>query len=62
MLHERLERINRLRKEALSNPDFVESARAHEKAIQQLDEPMRVPKNKKLRSLSDIYSQYHSPV
>ena len=34
MLWETLERVNRLRQEALNDPEFIRSAKAHEKALE----------------------------
>lgn len=57
MLQQRLERINELRKKALSNPEFVKSAKAHEQALnkQVADKTTR---NRKPKSLSEIYQGY----
>ncbi|KYN89600.1 hypothetical protein ATY37_11505 [Vibrio cidicii] len=66
MLWETLERVNRLRQQAMSNPDFVQSAKEHEQALseQALSEQEQAvfcPKTKrrinKLKSLADIYQQ-----
>ncbi len=62
MIWETLERVNRLRQEALANPKFVESAKAHEKALQHELEcdsshVKARKKAKKAKSLADIYQQ-----
>ncbi|MGD8109188.1 hypothetical protein [Vibrio sp. TRT 17S01] len=61
MIWETLERVNRLRQEALASPEFVESAKAHEKALQhelELSEPTKTRKRvKKAKSLADIYHE-----
>ncbi|CAM3694748.1 hypothetical protein [Vibrio aquimaris] len=62
MLWDTLERVNRLRQVALNNPEFIRSAKAHEKALesQGLDniKPLkRSTKLKKEKALSDIYQQ-----
>ena len=37
MLSETIERVNRLRQQALADPAFIQSAKAHEKAIHSQD-------------------------
>ena len=60
MLCDTLERINRLRKQALANPQFRHSAYLHEKAIrcQESKTPaLKVrQKRKKPKKLADIYT------
>ncbi len=58
MLQDQIDRINTLRQQALANAEFQRSAKAHEKAIQEEIQPISMKKNKKLKSLSDIYKQY----
>ncbi|MEZ9233137.1 hypothetical protein AB4259_18865 [Vibrio amylolyticus] len=60
MLWETLERVNRLRQEALNNQAFVESAKEHEQAL--LDEEshssdMKPRKKMKTKSLAKVYEQ-----
>ncbi|MCG9680925.1 hypothetical protein [Vibrio sp. Isolate24] len=62
MLWETLERVNRLRQEALNNPEFIRSAKAHEKALESQDvhhtgTSRSSAKSKKEKALSDIYQQ-----
>ncbi|CAH0526098.1 hypothetical protein [Vibrio hippocampi] len=57
MLQQRLDRINELRKQALSNPEFVESAKAHEQALNK-EVSQQQTHNKKPKSLSEIYQGY----
>ena len=69
MLSETIERINHLRQQALLNPEFTQSARAHQKALEaqtQVYNPARKRKagrkaqSKKAQSkkaLADIYQQ-----
>ncbi|WP_165311300.1 hypothetical protein [Vibrio ziniensis] len=61
MLLETLERINRLRQEAMSNPEFIEMAKEHEatlKHVEQEFEPKRSQRHAtKNKSLADIYKQ-----
>ncbi|NLS12623.1 hypothetical protein HGP28_06860 [Vibrio sp. SM6] len=62
MLWETLERVNRLREQAMADPNFVKAAKAHEKAIAKQDNVVqpnirrRKAKNKP-RKLADIYEQ-----
>lgn len=56
-LSEKLDRVNKLRKQALSDPEFVESAKAHKIAIQsesQSSNPKSKNKAKKKR-FADVY-------
>ncbi|AXN30187.1 MULTISPECIES: hypothetical protein [Vibrio] len=62
MLWETLERVNRLRQEALNDPEFIRSAKAHEKALESqevhyIGTSKRSAKSKKTKALSDIYQQ-----
>ncbi|KFI10821.1 hypothetical protein F0223_17065 [Vibrio coralliilyticus] len=62
MLWETLERVNRLRQEALNDPEFIRSAKAHEKALESqevhyIGASKRSAKPKKAKALSDIYQQ-----
>lgn len=59
MLLETIERVNRLRQQALSDPEFIQSAKAHEKALNEQNsyDPLKSKsaKARKERSLADIY-------
>ncbi|WP_199453720.1 hypothetical protein [Vibrio owensii] len=62
MLWETLERVNRLRQQALANAEFVESAKEHEEALQDQEyhyQPRkRSAKDKQSKkSLADIYKE-----
>ncbi len=61
MLSDTIERVNRLRQQALADPKFLKSAKAHEKALQDQDThyiaKRRKAKSNKERSLADIYQQ-----
>ncbi|MGY0616014.1 hypothetical protein [Vibrio sp. FJH11] len=63
MLWETLERVNRLRQQALANPEFVESAKEHEHALQEQEyhyQPKRSRSAKgrqDKKSLADIYKE-----
>lgn len=61
MLLETIERVNRLRQQALSDPKFLNSAKEHEKALQAQDQCCASQANKaqtrKDRSLAKIYHQ-----
>ena len=60
MFWDTLERVNRLRQEAMANPEFVQSAKEHEKALNE-QELIYCPRLKrrvrKPKSLADIYQQ-----
>ncbi len=59
MLWETIERVNRLRQQALANPEFVESAKEHEQALQDQEyhyQPKRARAAKE-KSLADIYKE-----
>ncbi len=59
MLWETIERVNRLRQQALDNPEFVESAKEHEQALQDQEyhyQPRRTRSSKE-KSLADIYKK-----
>ncbi|EDP59892.1 hypothetical protein [Vibrio sp. AND4] len=62
MLWETLERVNRLRQQALANAEFVESAKEHEEALHDQEchyqSRKRSAKDKhSTKSLADIYKQ-----
>ncbi|MDG3088521.1 hypothetical protein P7F88_21620 [Vibrio hannami] len=58
-LTERLEQINKLRKQALSDPEFIQSARAHEQAIQghQPHYSKSARKKQKQKTFADVYRE-----
>ncbi|YCO04956.1 hypothetical protein ACB087_15810 [Vibrio sp. VNB-15] len=62
MLWETLERVNRLRQQALANDEFVESAKEHEEALYD-QEHYYQPKKRSAKdrqgkkSLADIYKE-----
>ncbi|WP_375750493.1 hypothetical protein [Vibrio sp. HN007] len=58
-LTERLEQINELRKQALSDPEFIQSAKAHEKAIQSNHTNNSNPKRRKQKqkTFADVYRE-----
>ncbi|UUM31654.1 hypothetical protein [Vibrio japonicus] len=62
MLWETIERVNRLRQKALQDPEFIQSAKAHERAIQHQADCCCVEKRKrshkaKAKTLADVYKQ-----
>lgn len=60
MLWETLERVNRLRQQALTNPEFVESAKEHEEALHDQEyhyQPKKRRSVKGKQSLADIYKE-----
>lgn len=67
MLSETLERVNRLRQQALANPDFLSSAQEHEDTLRQVEQKFepkrwrrRVNKAKphlKTRPLAELYEE-----
>ncbi|WP_162046211.1 hypothetical protein [Vibrio taketomensis] len=62
MLWETLERVNRARQQAMANPEFIQSAKAHQQALtNQSSKTMSASKkrvsDKKPKKLSDIYQQ-----
>ncbi|MEZ8939950.1 hypothetical protein AB6E05_11575 [Vibrio alginolyticus] len=63
MLWETLERVNRLRQQALANPEFVESAKEHEQALQEQEYHCQTKKKRSAKdkqgkkSLADIYKE-----
>lgn len=58
-LTERLEQINELRKQALSDPEFIQSAKAHEKAIQShnTQNVTQSKTKKKQKTFADVYRE-----
>ncbi|MDF2154644.1 hypothetical protein [Vibrio sp. CAU 1672] len=61
MLWDTLERVNRLRQQALANPEFVQSAKEHEAALHEQENHPVAPRRHKAKqdkkSLADIYKQ-----
>ncbi|GAK82720.1 hypothetical protein JCM19238_263 [Vibrio ponticus] len=62
MLWETLERVNRARQQAMANPEYIKSAEAHQKALQQQSHSedgklSRKATAKKPKKLADIYQQ-----
>lgn len=64
MLRETIERVNRLRQQAMSDPEFLKSAQEHEKTLEWVEqefEPRRFKrkraKQKQPKKLADIYQQ-----
>ncbi|WP_260261812.1 hypothetical protein [Vibrio intestinalis] len=63
MLWETIERVNRLRQQALANPEYLKSAQAHQKALEMQDNHQsyaaksRRAKEKGEKKLADIYQQ-----
>ncbi|GAB2659434.1 hypothetical protein [Vibrio panuliri] len=62
MLWETLERVNRARQQAMANPEYIKSAQAHQKALQQQSYTSAVKAghkaaSKKPKKLADIYQQ-----
>ncbi|PFG56075.1 hypothetical protein ATG66_2400 [Vibrio sp. ES.051] len=63
MLWETLERVNRLRQQALANPDFVQAAKEHEQALQEQECHSQTKKKRSTKDkqgkkpLADIYKE-----
>ncbi|MEF1254970.1 MULTISPECIES: hypothetical protein [unclassified Vibrio] len=62
MLSETIERVNRLRQQALCDPKFIQSAKAHEKALKAQEQQNSAAKKLKSKvrrdkSLAEIYHQ-----
>ncbi|MGL4828724.1 MAG: hypothetical protein ACRCXG_05400 [Vibrio sp.] len=62
MFWDTLERVNRLRQQAMSNPEFLQSAKQHEETLQLVEqyfEPTKYirPLQKRQKTLADIYDQ-----
>lgn len=60
MFWETIERVNRLRQQAMSDPAFLKSAEEHAKALESVEygvecRRIRKSKAKKPKSLADIY-------
>ncbi|MDN3610189.1 hypothetical protein ACODM8_09095 [Vibrio ostreicida] len=62
MLWDTLERVNRLRQEALRDPEFIRSAKAHKRALEfqdstEVGHAKCSAKSKKEKALSDIFQK-----
>ncbi|MEZ8101487.1 hypothetical protein [Vibrio bivalvicida] len=61
MLLETIKRVNRLRQQSMSDPEFIQSAKAHEKALEDQSyhycAKTKRAKQRKDRSLAEIYQQ-----
>ncbi|BCL69472.1 hypothetical protein VINI7043_09467 [Vibrio nigripulchritudo ATCC 27043] len=66
MLWETMERVNKLRQQALADPEFIKAAKEHEKALRSMEkEELEIRRrrykaenqNKGPKLLSDIYRQ-----
>ena len=56
MLSDKIERVNRLRQKALADPEFIQSAKAHERALKNDTQSQYENKSyRKNKSLADIY-------
>ncbi|WP_339388510.1 hypothetical protein [Vibrio caribbeanicus] len=56
MLSDKIERVNRLRQKALADPEFIQSAKAHERALKNDTQSQYEKKSyRKSKSLADIY-------
>ncbi|WP_215403029.1 hypothetical protein [Vibrio gigantis] len=57
MIWDTLERVNKLRKEAMEDPEFLDSAKMHEEWLlsETHNQPNKGSKEKKPKKLSDIY-------
>ncbi|NAX20464.1 hypothetical protein [Vibrio sp. V39_P1S14PM300] len=62
MLWETLERVNRLRQQAMSDSEFIQSAKEHQKALEAQaycyqSVLRKKPQSKSEKTLADIYDQ-----
>lgn len=62
MLWETLERVNRLRQQAMRDPEFLQSAKLHEETLQHVEqyyEPRsyRSTSHKRQKTLADIFEK-----
>ncbi|MGF1751844.1 MULTISPECIES: hypothetical protein [Vibrio] len=62
MLQERLDRINELRKQAMADPSFVQSAEAHRQAILSEYQGHHSQSSRKPKTLSELYSRYNDNI
>ncbi|MGL6171287.1 MAG: hypothetical protein ACRC1S_05300 [Vibrio sp.] len=62
MFSDRLERVNRLRQQAMNNPDFLEAAKQHEETLQQVEQHFEAKRSrrkplKRQKTFADIFEQ-----
>lgn len=58
MLSETLARVDKLRKKAMADPEFIQSAKEHEHALAQQPSPPPLKKKKQTKKkLADIYQE-----
>ncbi|NVN83652.1 MULTISPECIES: hypothetical protein [unclassified Vibrio] len=64
MIWDTLERVNKLRKEAMEDPDFLDSAKMHEEWLlsETHNQSQKGVKEKKPKKLSDIYENTDFPI
>ncbi|XAW90663.1 hypothetical protein ABDK09_15055 [Vibrio sp. CDRSL-10 TSBA] len=62
MFWDTLERVNRLRQKAMSDPEFIESAKEHEQTLKQVEQEFEPQRRRKhvsssSKTFADIYQQ-----
>lgn len=62
MFWDTLERVNRLRQKAMSDPEFMQSAKEHEQTLKHVEQEFEPKRRRrsvacKPKSLADIYQQ-----
>lgn len=62
MFWDTLERVNRLRQQALNNPEYLQSAKQHEETLQHVEQYFEPKKYRRSthppkKTLADIYDQ-----
>ncbi|EAQ54102.1 hypothetical protein AB4516_20035 [Vibrio sp. 10N.222.54.F12] len=64
MIWDTLERVNKLRKEAMEDPEFLDSAKMHEEWLlsETHNQLNQGAKEKKPKKLSDIYENTDFPI
>ncbi|MFA0608642.1 hypothetical protein [Vibrio sp. 10N.222.49.B4] len=64
MIWDTLERVNKLRKEAMEDPEFLDSAKMHEEWLlsETHNQSNQGAKEKKPKKLSDIYENTDFPI
>ncbi|MEZ8022003.1 hypothetical protein AB4559_08335 [Vibrio sp. 10N.222.51.C8] len=64
MIWDTLERVNKLRKEAMEDPEFLDSAKMHEEWLlsETHNQLNKGAKEKKPKKLSDIYENTDFPI
>ncbi|NAZ53637.1 hypothetical protein GL177_09750 [Vibrio toranzoniae] len=64
MIWDTLERVNKLRKEAMEDPEFLDSAKMHEQWLlsETHSQSTKGTKGKKPKKLSDIYENTDFPI